>query len=144
MNIEITQDRFQYDLMAAALRYIEEHAETQPSLDDVDDSLSAYKPHAFLRFRVGDPATETPCLCAKAQVRFHPSQQLKLSFFDLNGCMPPHHPTTPHHVVRQPTDDSCQKLPHANTITCNTSPPTKASHETLLCKTSNHRFPNPQ
>ncbi|MEO1491241.1 MAG: bifunctional helix-turn-helix domain-containing protein/methylated-DNA--[protein]-cysteine S-methyltransferase [Pseudomonadota bacterium] len=45
MNIEITQDRFQYDLMAAALRYIEENAETQPTLDDVAAAIGLSPAH---------------------------------------------------------------------------------------------------
>ena len=44
MNIQ-THDRFQYDLMAAALRYIEEHALEQPSLEDVAEAIGLSPAH---------------------------------------------------------------------------------------------------
>jgi AraC family transcriptional regulator of adaptative response/methylated-DNA-[protein]-cysteine methyltransferase len=45
MNVEISRDRFQYDLMAAALRYIEEHADTQPTLEDVAAAIGLSPAH---------------------------------------------------------------------------------------------------
>ncbi|MEM7056627.1 MAG: bifunctional helix-turn-helix domain-containing protein/methylated-DNA--[protein]-cysteine S-methyltransferase [Pseudomonadota bacterium] len=48
MNIESGTDRFHYDLMAAALRYIESRADEQPSLDDVADAIG-FSPAHFQR-----------------------------------------------------------------------------------------------
>lgn len=45
MNIATGQDRFQYDLMAAALRHLEEHADAQPSLDDVAEAIGLSPTH---------------------------------------------------------------------------------------------------
>ena len=43
-NVE-THDRFNYDLMAAALRYIEERADSQPSLDEVAAAIGLSPAH---------------------------------------------------------------------------------------------------
>ena len=51
-NVE-TYDRFNYDLMAAALRYIEERADSQPSLDEVAAAIGLSPAHfqrAFSRW----------------------------------------------------------------------------------------------
>ena len=45
MNIANDQPQFHYDLMAAALRYIEEHAAEQPSLDDVAAAIGFSTAH---------------------------------------------------------------------------------------------------
>lgn len=45
MNVAQTHDPFQYELMAAALRHIESHAEDQPSLDDVADAIGLSPAH---------------------------------------------------------------------------------------------------
>ena len=45
MNIQAQQDQFQYDLMAAALRYIEERANDQPSLDEVAEAIGFSPAH---------------------------------------------------------------------------------------------------
>jgi AraC family transcriptional regulator of adaptative response/methylated-DNA-[protein]-cysteine methyltransferase len=48
MNVEAnieTGDRFNYDLMAAALRYIEERADRQPSLDEVAAAIGLSPAH---------------------------------------------------------------------------------------------------
>ncbi len=45
MNIAHTPDPFQYDLMAAALRHIETHADEQPSLDEVADAIGLSPAH---------------------------------------------------------------------------------------------------
>ena len=45
MNIAARDDRFQYDLMAAALRYIEERAGDQPSLDEVAAAIGLSPAH---------------------------------------------------------------------------------------------------
>ncbi len=45
MNVETIPDRFQYDLMAAALRYIEENADSQPSLEDVAAAIGLSPAH---------------------------------------------------------------------------------------------------
>jgi AraC family transcriptional regulator of adaptative response/methylated-DNA-[protein]-cysteine methyltransferase len=44
MNIQ-THDSFQYDLMAAALRHIEEHALEQPSLEEVAEAIGLSPAH---------------------------------------------------------------------------------------------------
>ena len=45
MNIQTDHDQFQYDLMAAALRYIEANAGEQPSLDDVAEAIGLSTSH---------------------------------------------------------------------------------------------------
>ena len=45
MNAPQHHDRFQYDLMAAALRYIEEHAHEQPGLEDVAGAIGLSPAH---------------------------------------------------------------------------------------------------
>lgn len=45
MNVETGYDQFQYDLMAAALRHIEAHADAQPSLEDVADAIGLSPAH---------------------------------------------------------------------------------------------------
>jgi AraC family transcriptional regulator of adaptative response/methylated-DNA-[protein]-cysteine methyltransferase len=45
MNISAGQDSFQYDLMAAALRHIEERAGEQPTLDEVADAIGLSPAH---------------------------------------------------------------------------------------------------
>ncbi|MEL6477894.1 MAG: bifunctional helix-turn-helix domain-containing protein/methylated-DNA--[protein]-cysteine S-methyltransferase [Pseudomonadota bacterium] len=45
MNVEADHDRFQYDLMAAALRHIEAHAGEQPSLDEVAAAIGLSPSH---------------------------------------------------------------------------------------------------
>ena len=45
MNIATNHDRFQYDLMAAALRYLEDRAEAQPTLEDVADAIGLSPAH---------------------------------------------------------------------------------------------------
>ena len=39
MTAPQTQDPFQYELMAAALAYLKDHADEQPGLDDVADAI---------------------------------------------------------------------------------------------------------
>lgn len=45
MNIATGQDQFQYDLMAAALRHLEEHAGEQPSLEEVAAAIGLSPAH---------------------------------------------------------------------------------------------------
>lgn len=45
MNVPQTPDPFQYELMAAALRHIEEHAGSQPTLDAVADAIGLSPAH---------------------------------------------------------------------------------------------------
>ena len=45
MNIEAKQDQFHYDLMAAALRYIEERAGDQPTLEEVAAAIGFSPAH---------------------------------------------------------------------------------------------------
>lgn len=45
MNAPSNQDQFQYDLMAAALRYIEEHADEQPTLEEVAKAIGLSPTH---------------------------------------------------------------------------------------------------
>ncbi|MEM7505839.1 MAG: bifunctional helix-turn-helix domain-containing protein/methylated-DNA--[protein]-cysteine S-methyltransferase [Pseudomonadota bacterium] len=45
MNDLASHDQFQYDLMAAALRHIEEHAADQPSLDEVAEAIGLSTAH---------------------------------------------------------------------------------------------------
>ena len=45
MNVVPSQDPFQYDLMAAALRYLEDHASDQPQLDDVARAIGLSPAH---------------------------------------------------------------------------------------------------
>ncbi|HET7408987.1 MAG TPA: bifunctional helix-turn-helix domain-containing protein/methylated-DNA--[protein]-cysteine S-methyltransferase [Paracoccaceae bacterium] len=45
MNVETHPDRFNYDLMAAALRYIEERAGEQPSLEEVAAAIGLSPAH---------------------------------------------------------------------------------------------------
>ena len=48
MNIEAQTDRFQYDLMAAALSYIQDRADQQPTLDEVAAAIG-FSPAHFQR-----------------------------------------------------------------------------------------------
>jgi len=48
MNIEATNDQFHYDLMAAALRYIESRTDEQPSLEEVAEAIG-FSPAHFQR-----------------------------------------------------------------------------------------------
>ena len=45
MNIQTHPDQFNYDLMAAALRYLEDHAQDQPTLDDVAGAIGLSPAH---------------------------------------------------------------------------------------------------
>lgn len=45
MNMQPERDRFQYDLMAAALRYIEERAGEQPTLDEIAAAIGLSPTH---------------------------------------------------------------------------------------------------
>ncbi|MEM0990770.1 MAG: bifunctional helix-turn-helix domain-containing protein/methylated-DNA--[protein]-cysteine S-methyltransferase [Pseudomonadota bacterium] len=45
MNIAADHDRFQYDLMAAALRFIEERADAQPTLEEVAAAIGLSPAH---------------------------------------------------------------------------------------------------
>lgn len=45
MTAPQTQDPFQYELMAAALDYLKEHADEQPGLDDVADAIGLSPAH---------------------------------------------------------------------------------------------------
>ncbi|MEM1162923.1 MAG: bifunctional helix-turn-helix domain-containing protein/methylated-DNA--[protein]-cysteine S-methyltransferase [Pseudomonadota bacterium] len=45
MNAPISQDKFHYDLMAAALAYIQDRAADQPSLEDVADAIGLSPAH---------------------------------------------------------------------------------------------------
>ena len=45
MNIETGQSRFHYDLMAAALRHIEEQADAQPTLEEVAEAIGLSPAH---------------------------------------------------------------------------------------------------
>ena len=44
-EIDASQDRFNYELMAAALRYLEQHADSQPSLDEVAAAIGLSPAH---------------------------------------------------------------------------------------------------
>lgn len=48
MNIELQNDSFHYDLMAAALRYIESRTDQQPSLEEVAEAIG-FSPAHFQR-----------------------------------------------------------------------------------------------
>lgn len=45
MNVAFSQDRFHYDLMAAALRHIEEHADEQPTLEELAQAIGLSPAH---------------------------------------------------------------------------------------------------
>ncbi|MEM6933394.1 MAG: AraC family transcriptional regulator, partial [Pseudomonadota bacterium] len=45
MNVPTPGDQFQYDLMAAAIRYIEDNAGSQPTLDQVADAIGLSPSH---------------------------------------------------------------------------------------------------
>ena len=45
MNVQASHDEFQYDLMAAALGYLEDHRDAQPSLDEVADAIGLSPAH---------------------------------------------------------------------------------------------------
>ena len=45
INVDTSHDRFNYDLMAAALRYIEERADSQPSLEEVAAAIGLSPAH---------------------------------------------------------------------------------------------------